>query len=228
MLIGGFQKMTMLDYPTKIACTIFTHGCNFRCPFCHNARLVVREPDLIDENEILSYINKRRGVLDGVCISGGEPMLQGDLFDFMKKVKDMGMLIKLDTNGCFPDKLSEAINSGLVDYVAMDIKNCKDKYALTAGLDNIDISKIEKSVDILMSGKIDFEFRTTVTRELHTPADFVKIGEWIKGNEKYYIQSFIDSGELIENSSSPLDMQGLEALKEAVLPYVPNTFLRGV
>lgn len=228
MLIGGFQKMTMLDYPTKIACTIFTHGCNLRCPFCHNARLVVREPDLFDENEILSYINKRRGVLDGVCISGGEPMLQGDLFDFMKKVKDMGMLIKLDTNGCFPDKLSEAINSGLVDYVAMDIKNCKDKYALTAGLDNIDISKIEKSVDILMSGKIDFEFRTTVTRELHTPADFVKIGEWIKGNEKYYIQSFIDSGELIENSSSPLDMQGLEALKEAVLPYVPNTFLRGV
>lgn len=218
----------MLDYPTKIACTIFTHGCNLRCPFCHNARLVVREPDLFDENEILSYINKRRGVLDGVCISGGEPMLQYDLFDFMKKVKDMGMLIKLDTNGCFPDKLSDAINSGLVDYVAMDIKNCKDKYALTAGLDNMDISKIEKSVDILMSGKIDFEFRTTVTRELHTPADFVKIGEWIKGNEKYYIQSFIDSGELIENSSSPLDMQGLEALKEAVLPYVPNTFLRGV
>ncbi|MBO4983435.1 MAG: anaerobic ribonucleoside-triphosphate reductase activating protein [Clostridia bacterium] len=228
MLIGGFQKMTMLDYPTKIACTIFTHGCNFRCPFCHNARLVVREPDLFDENEILSYINKRRGVLDGVCISGGEPMLQGDLFDFMKKVKDMGMLIKLDTNGYFPDKLSDAINSGLVDYVAMDIKNCKDKYALTAGLDNMDISKIEKSVDILMSGKIDFEFRTTVTRELHSPADFVKIGEWIKGNEKYYIQSFIDSGELIENSSSPLDMQGLEALKEAVLPYVPNTLLRGV
>lgn len=218
----------MLDYPTKIACTIFTHGCNFRCPFCHNARLVVREPDLFDENEILSYINKRRGVLDGVCISGGEPMLQGDLFDFMKKVKDMGMLIKLDTNGYFPDKLSDAINSGLVDYVAMDIKNCKDKYALTAGLDNMDISKIEKSVDILMSGKIDFEFRTTVTRELHSPADFVKIGEWIKGNEKYYIQSFIDSGELIENSSSPLDMQGLEALKEAVLPYVPNTLLRGV
>ena len=220
--------MTMLDYPEKIACTIFTHGCNLRCPFCHNARLVVKQPDLFDENEILSYINKRRGVLDGVCISGGEPMLQGDLFKFMERVKETGLLIKLDTNGCFPEKLNEAINLGLVDYVAMDIKNCKDKYALTAGLDNMDISKIEKSVDILMSGKIDFEFRTTVTRELHTPADFVKIGEWIKGNEKYYIQSFIDSGELIENSSSPLDMQGLEALKEAVLPYVPNTFLRGV
>ena len=220
--------MTMLDYPEKIACTIFTHGCNLRCPFCHNARLVVKQPDLFDENEILSYINKRRGVLDGVCISGGEPMLQGDLFKFMERVKETGLLIKLDTNGCFPEKLNEAINLGLVDYVAMDIKNCKDKYALTTGLDNIDISKIEKSVDILMSGKIDFEFRTTVTRELHTPTDFIKIGEWIKGNEKYYIQSFIDSGELIENSSSPLDMQGLEALKEAVLPYVPNTFLRGV
>jgi pyruvate formate lyase activating enzyme len=228
MLIGGFQKMTMLDYPTKIACTIFTHGCNLRCPFCHNARLVINEPDLIDENEILSYINKRRGVLDGVCISGGEPMLQCDLFDFMKKVKDMGMLIKLDTNGCFPDKLSEAISSGLVDYVAMDIKNCREKYAQTAGLEKLDISKIEKSVEILMSGKVDFEFRTTVTKELHTPADFIKIGEWIKGNEKYYIQGFIDSGELIKGGSSPLDNQGLKALLEAVLPYVPNTSLRGI
>ena len=218
----------MLDYPTKIACTIFTHGCNLRCPFCHNARLVINEPDLIDENEILSYINKRRGVLDGVCISGGEPMLQCDLFDFMKKVKDMGMFIKLDTNGCFPDKLSKAISSGLVDYVAMDIKNCREKYAQTVGLEKLDISKIEKSVEILMSGKVDFEFRTTVTKELHTPADFIKIGEWIKGNEKYYIQGFIDSGELIKSGSSPLDNQGLKALLEAVLPYVPNTSLRGI
>ncbi len=228
MLIGGFQKMTMLDYPGKIACTVFTHGCNFRCPFCHNARLVITEPNLIDENEILSYINKRRGILDGVCISGGEPMLQGDLFEFIKKVKDTGLLVKLDTNGYFPDRLKEAIDRGLVDYVAMDIKNCKEKYPLTAGISSLDISKIEKSVDILMSGKIDFEFRTTVTKELHTPNDFKKIGEWIKGSEKYYIQSFTDSGELIKDTSSPLDIQGLKALADAVLPYVPNTSLRGI
>ncbi|MBQ8146499.1 MAG: anaerobic ribonucleoside-triphosphate reductase activating protein [Clostridia bacterium] len=228
MLIGGFQKMTMLDYPGKIACTVFTHGCNLRCPFCHNARLVISEASLIDENEVLSYINRRKGILDGVCISGGEPMLQGDLFSFMERVKETGLLIKLDTNGCFPDKLKEAIDRGLVDYVAMDIKNCREKYSLTAGIDTLDISKIEKSVDILMSGKVDFEFRTTVTKELHTPEDFEKIGIWLKGNEKYYIQSFTDSGELIENSSSPLDIQGLKALKEAVLPYIPNTSLRGV
>ena len=228
MLIGGFQKMTMLDFPGKIACTIFTHGCNFKCPFCHNARLVIKEVDLIDEDEILSYLNKRRGILDGVCISGGEPMLQSDLFDFIKKVKDLGLLVKLDTNGYFPDKLKEAIDQGLVDYVAMDIKNCREKYALTAGNDKIDIANIEKSVAILMSSGIDYEFRTTVTRELHTKEDFTKIGEWIKGAKRYYIQNFVDSHELISDTSSPLDSQGLKALLEAVLPYVPNAELRGV
>lgn len=228
MKIGGFQKMTVLDYPGKVACTVFTHGCNLRCPFCHNARLVVRDEDLIDENEILSYLNKRRGILDGVCISGGEPTLQSDLFDFMKKVKDLGMLIKLDTNGTCPDKLQYAIDNGLVDYVAMDIKNCREEYAKTCGLSEMDISKIEKSVEILMQGGVDYEFRTTVTKELHTPDDFAKIGQWIKGAKRYYIQSFVDSGDIILEGLNPLDLQGLKALSEAVSPYVPSVELRGV
>ncbi len=228
MKIGGFQKMTVLDYPGKVACTVFTHGCNLRCPFCHNARLVVRDEDLIDENEILSYLNKRRGILDGVCISGGEPTLQSDLFDFMKKVKDLGMLIKLDTNGTCPDKLQYAIDNGLVDYVAMDIKNCREEYAKTCGLSEMDISKIEKSVEILMQGGVDYEFRTTVTKELHTPDGFTKIGQWIKGAKRYYIQSFVDSGDIILEGLNPLDLQGLKALLGAVLPYVPSVELRGV
>lgn len=228
MKIGGFQKMTVLDYPGKVACTVFTHGCNLRCPFCHNARLVVRDEDLIDENEILSYLNKRRGILDGVCISGGEPTLQSDLFDFMKKIKDLGMLIKLDTNGTCPDKLQYAIDNGLVDYVAMDIKNCREEYAKTCGLSKMDISKIEKSVEILMQSGIDYEFRTTVTKELHTPDDFAKIGQWIKGAKRYYIQSFVDSGDIILEGLNPLDLQGLKALSEAVSPYVPSVELRGV
>ena len=228
MKIGGFQKMTVLDYPGKVACTVFTHGCNLRCPFCHNARLVVRDEDLIDENEILSYLNKRRGILDGVCISGGEPTLQNDLFDFMKKIKDLGMLIKLDTNGTCPDKLQYAIDNGLVDYVAMDIKNCREEYAKTCGLSKMDISKIEKSVEILMQGGVDYEFRTTVTKELHTPDDFAKIGQWIKGAKRYYIQSFVDSGDIILEGLNPLDLQGLKALLGAVLPYVPSVELRGV
>lgn len=228
MKIGGFQKMTVLDYPGKVACTVFTHGCNLRCPFCHNARLVVRDEDLIDENEILSYLNKRRGILDGVCISGGEPTLQNDLFDFMKKIKDLGMLIKLDTNGTCPDKLQYAIDNGLVDYVAMDIKNCREEYAKTCGLSKMDISKIEKSVEILMQSGVDYEFRTTVTKELHTPDDFAKIGQWIKGAKRYYIQSFVDSGDIILEGLNPLDLQGLKALSEAVSTYVPSVELRGV
>ena len=231
MQIGGFQKMTMLDYPGKIAATVFTYGCNLRCPFCHNASLVIDENQLFSEDEILSYLDNRKKILDGVCISGGEPMLQADLFDFIKKIKSMGYLVKLDTNGTFPTKLKEAIDQGLIDYVAMDIKNCREKYALTAGRrcdsSEFDIEKIEKSVEILMSSGIDYEFRTTVTRELHTPEDFVKIGEWIKGAKRYYIQNFVDSGNLIENSSTPLDTQELKALLSAVSPYVEHASIRG-
>ena len=228
MIIGGFQKMTVQDFPGKVACIIFTHGCNFKCPFCHNAALVTQESDFIEQEEIFAYLNKRKGILDGVCISGGEPFVQGDeLFDLMRKIKEMGFLVKLDTNGYFPDKLKYAIDMGLVDYVAMDIKNSLEKYNMTAGINTLNTENIKKSIDIIMSSGIDYEFRTTVTKELHTPEDFVKIGELIKGAKRYYIQNFVDSGCLIANTSSPLDNQGLKALLEAVSPYIDSASVRG-
>lgn len=228
MIIGGFQKMTVQDFPGKIACIIFTHGCNFRCPFCHNATLVTEESDQFTEDEILSYLIKRQGVLDGVCISGGEPLIHGEeIFSLMQKIKDLGYLIKLDTNGYLPNRLQQALDRGLVDYVAMDIKNCLDKYPQTAGLGSIDTESIKKSIDIIKESGIDYEFRTTVTKELHTPQDFVKIGELIRGAKRYYIQNFLDSGNTIAEGSSPLDNQGLKALLEAVLPYVENSAIRG-
>ena len=227
MLIGGFQKMTVLDFPGKIACTVFTHGCNLLCPFCHNARLVIDKSDLFDENEILAYINKRKGLLDGVCVTGGEPLLQADIFEFIKKIKDMGMLVKLDTNGTFPDKLKYAIDNSLVDYVAMDIKNSPEKYAQTTGKENLELEKIKKSVEILLEGRVEYEFRTTVTKEMHKIEDFEKIGELIKGAERYYIQNFSDSGFLIGEGLSPLDSKGLKALLDTISPYVKSAEIRG-
>lgn len=228
MIIGGFQKMTVQDFPGKIACIIFTYGCNFRCPFCHNASLVVDEATAFTEEEILSYLIKRHGVLDGVCISGGEPLIHGEeIFSLMKKIKELGYLIKLDTNGYLPDKLQYAINENLVDYVAMDVKNCLEKYPSTAGMDKIDTENIKKSIDIIRSSGIDYEFRTTVTKELHTTDDFTKIGQLIKGAKRYYIQNYQDSSNVLQKGSSPLDNQGISALLEAVLPYVPNAAIRG-
>lgn len=209
--------MTMLDYPGKVACTIFTYGCNFRCPFCHNASLVTDAPKFISEDEVLSYLSKRAGILDGVCISGGEPLLQKDIFEFMKNVKDKGLLVKLDTNGSFPDKLKYAIDEKLVDYVAMDIKNSKDKYAMTVGVDNFDITPIEKSVELLINGDIDFEFRTTITKELHSEEDIRKIGTWIKGAPKYFLQNFENTGNLIKegfNAHDPETLKGFARLLE--------------
>ena len=166
--------------------------------------------------------------MDGVVISGGEPLLHGEaVFELMREIKSLGYLIKLDTNGFFPDKLDFAIKSGLVDYVAMDIKNCEEKYAQTAGIKDLNFENIKKSIDVITSSGIDYEFRTTVTRELHTPQDFEKIGILIKGAKRYYIQNFVDSGNLIAEGSSPLDTQGLNALLEAVLPYVESASIRG-
>ena len=228
MIIGGLQKMTMLDFPGKIACTVFTQGCNFKCPFCHNRGLVLSEEDIINEETVFSYLKKRVGILDGVCVTGGEPLLQKDIFEFLKKIKDLGLLVKLDTNGYLPNKLSYAIENGLVDYVAMDIKNCPEKYAMTSGVDNLDIEAIKKSVDILKEGKVPYEFRTTVTRELHTEEDMKKIGEWIYGAMGYYIQNYRDSENVLCKGLSSLENQELEALLSSVLPYVPTASLRGV
>ena len=192
MNIQGLQKMTLLDYPGKIAATVFTGGCNFRCPYCHNASLVLHAEDAQDipEEDFFAFLSKRIGLLDGVCISGGEPLLQEDIRRFISEIKSLGFLVKLDTNGSFPSKLKELVSSGLIDYVAMDIKNFPAGYARTAGTTVDVLSKIEKSVDFLLGNPVKYEFRTTVVKGFHTKEDFIAIGKWIQGAQRYFLQSF--------------------------------------
>ena len=229
MIIKGLQKTTLLDFPGKVACTVFTAGCNFRCPFCHNASLVIspNTSEVLSEEEIFAFLKKRRGILDGVCITGGEPLLQRDIEEFIQKIRDLGLAVKLDTNGAYPERLKSIIDRALVDYVAMDIKNSKEKYALTAGAD-VDIEKISESVEILMSSDVDYEFRTTIVRELHSPDDINAIGKWIRGAKKYFLQSFTDSGELIGDGYSAHSPQDMGALLDIAKQYVPSAALRGI
>lgn len=230
MNVSGFQKLTLLDYPNHVACTVFTGGCNLRCPFCHNALLVTKldKNAFIDEEEVFSLLKKRKGVLDGVAITGGEPLLQKDIKDFIYKVKSLGFLVKLDTNGTFPAELEGLIDEKLVDYVAMDIKNCKEKYALTSGLERMDITSVEKSVEILLKGAVDYEFRTTVVKQFHTEEDIEKISEWIKGAKNYFLQDFVDSGNLISGGFSSVGKEKLLKMQERAKKMLPSTFIRGV
>ena len=228
MYIKGLQKLTLLDYPDKMACTVFTAGCNFKCPFCHNASLVFnRDDDRISEQEFFDFLSKRVGVIDGVCITGGEPTLQTDIVQFIKKIKELGFLVKLDTNGYRPDMLKFLVDNKLIDYVAMDIKNCKEKYPLTSGVENIDVSFIEQSVEYLLADNVDYEFRTTVVKEYHTLDDMIKIGEWIKGAKKYYLQAFVDSGNLICDGLSSYDKNDMQNLLNMIKPRIPSTKIRG-
>lgn len=202
MIIAGLIKTTLLDYPEHVAATVFTGGCNFRCPYCHNGEFVKRVSSL-SEDEVLGFLTKRVNILEGVCISGGEPTIQPDLPDFISRIKELGYSVKLDTNGTNPDMLKELISGGLVDYVAMDIKNSPEKYAMTAGITeekarNRLLENVHTSIDILKEGHIPCEFRTTVVRELHTADDIKKIDKLIAGAPKYYIQSFKDSENVIE------------------------------
>ncbi len=230
MKFNGFQKLTLLDYPTKVACTLFTAGCNFRCPFCHNASLVTHiENDYVyDEDEILDFLEKRQGILDGVCITGGEPLLQEGIGDFIERVKELGYSVKLDTNGSFPEKLIELAESKLIDYVAMDIKNCKEKYARTAGITDLQIRNIEKSVEFLLSGKIPYEFRTTVVSQFHTPQDIEEIAKWIKGADKYFLQNFVDSGDLIEEGLCAVSPETMQNMRAKAAKFIPNVEVRGI
>lgn len=230
MQFSGFQKLTLLDFPEKTACTLFTAGCNFRCPFCHNAGLVthIDNTNFFTEEYVLEYLKKRKGILDGICITGGEPLMHKELPDFIKKVKDLGYLVKLDTNGSYPERLEELINSGLIDYVAMDIKNSKEKYATTADCSTELLAKIEKSVELLKQKKIDFEFRTTVVKEYHEPDDIKKIAEWIRGADKYFLQNFIDSGDLIKNNLSAHPRETLEFMRSLAQDIIPKVEIRGI
>ena len=230
MNFNGFQKLTLLDYPGHVACTLFTAGCNFRCPFCHNASLVthIGDSEHYSEEFVLDYLSKRKGIIDGVCITGGEPLLHDGLKDFIKKVKDMDYLVKLDTNGYLPDSLISLVDNGLVDYVAMDIKNSKEKYVLSAGIDSLDITQIEKSVSFLLENHVEYEFRTTVVNELHTLQDIESAAEWISGAQKYFLQSFTDSGDLICDNLSAVETQTIKMMQEVASKYVKNVEIRGI
>ena len=227
MNIQSFQKLTLLDFPGKMACTVFTGGCNFRCPFCHNASLV-NEPTCHTScaDEVLEYLNKRKGILDGVCITGGEPLLQPDLEDYIRKIKDLGYSVKLDTNGYLPDRLGNLLNTGIVDYVAMDIKSSKDNYSNAAGIP-IDIEKIEKSVELLKNGNTPFEFRTTVVKGIHSVNEFKLIAEWIKGTKKYFLQRFKDSGDILGNGCNGFSGAEMNEILNTVKVIIPEAEIRG-
>lgn len=230
MKIAGFQKLTLLDYPGKVACILFTYGCNFACPFCHNSFLVTGDVPVPEysEEEIFNFLKKRHGVLDGVCISGGEPLLHGDLPEFIKKIKELGYPVKLDTNGSMPEKLKGMVQSRLVDYVAMDIKNTFDKYPETTGCENINTDNIKESIDFLMKGYVDFEFRTTVVKEFHSPQDIERISEIISGCDKYYLQNFVDSGNILGNNLHPVDENTLREMKLLASKNVKTAQIRGL
>lgn len=227
MQIKGLQKTTLLDYPGQVACTVFTGGCNFRCPFCHNASLVLapNAVDSIPENEFFAFLSKRKGILDGVCVTGGEPLLQNDIIPFLERIRSMGFKIKLDTNGSFPQRLEEIISLGLVDHIAMDIKNSPEKYRITSGASCLD--QVLESIRIIMDSGVSYEFRTTVVRELHEKEDMEAIGQLIKGAKQYFLQAFKDSEELIGDGFSAYSDEEMEQLLSVVLKYVPSARIRG-
>ena len=230
MLIKGLQKLTLLDFPDKMACTLFTFGCNFRCPFCHNASLVLSDRadnTLISEEEFFTFLSRRKGILEGVCITGGEPTLQPDLPDFIARIKDAGYAVKLDTNGYRPAVLRSLTERGLLDYVAMDVKNSLDRYGETVGITCFDTAPVEESMDFLMEGRVPFEFRTTLVRGLHTEDSLRAMGARLAGQEAFYLQTFVDSGDLIQNNMEGFSPEETRALLAVLRENVPNAQIRG-
>lgn len=228
MEFGGFQKLTLLDFPGKVACILFTKGCNMRCPFCHNNTLVTTptKAEHITEAQVLEYLQKRKGILEGVVVTGGEPLLHNSLGSFLQKVKDLGYTVKLDTNGSLPDKLIALVESGVVDYVAMDIKNSFEKYEQTCGTSEIEISDIKKSIDFLLQGKVDYEFRTTVVQGEHTVDDIKSICETIKGAKKYFLQNFVDSGDTIKSGLSAVSTETMQQMCAISTNFVESCSVR--
>ena len=230
MKICVLNKTTLLDYPGKVAATIFLGGCNFRCPFCQNSSLVLhadREPEL-SQDEIFSFLEKRRGILEGVCITGGEPSLNDNLEEFIRKIRSLGYAVKLDTNGSRPYILKDLVRKNLLDKIAMDIKACPENYGNVSGLLYPDLDSIRESVDFLMEGHVDYEFRTTVVRELHTEKDFRKIGQWIKGAKAYYLQAYKDSKEVLQPGFSSYSLKELENFRNILLETIHLVEIRGI
>ena len=225
MQIGGLQKLTLLDFPGNVACTVFLQGCNFRCPFCHNSALVLGT-EAITRESVLAFLKQRQGLLDGVAITGGEPLLSAGLEDFLREIRSLGYKIKLDTNGCFPKRLEQIISAGLADYVAMDIKNAPEKYDLTAGAVGF-LPAVRESASLLLDGKISYEIRTTVD-ELHEPEDFHAIGQWLSGAQQYFLQCFTDSGEILQPGLHAPSKEKLEKCLAIAGQYISNTHIRGI
>ncbi|MBP5466953.1 MAG: anaerobic ribonucleoside-triphosphate reductase activating protein [Clostridia bacterium] len=229
MDIFGLEKLSLVDYDGLIAATVFTAKCNFRCGFCHNAALVLDYNAIppIRESEVLDYLKKRKGVLEGLCITGGEPTLNPDLPEFIKKVKDIGYSVKVDTNGTNPEMVKLLVKEGLADYFAVDIKNDKENYAEIIGFKAFDTSKVEKTVEFLLSGKTRYEFRTTLIAEYHKAENIKRIAEWIKGADKYFMQKFKSGENCISQNLSPVPTETAEKFAETVRPYVKRVDLRG-
>ena len=231
MFLAGIQKLSLLDYPGLVACTLFTRGCNFRCPWCHNADLVLPERAglLLETEEVLAFLRRRRGVLDGVCVSGGEPLLHAEVPDLLRRLKEYGYRVKLDTNGCFPEKLRKLVEEKLVDFVAMDIKNGPSHYAETVGVPGADLGPVEESKNYLLTKPVAYEFRTTVVRGLHTELSLREAAEWIRGADAWFLQQFRDSGALVRaeglGAFSPEEMRHMQQLLKNTIPAVE---LRGV
>ncbi len=230
MKIGGFQKTSLLDYPDRISAIVWTSGCNFRCPFCYNKSLALGTADLFPEEEILSFLSKRRTMLEGVVISGGEPFLQEDLVDFIKKIKDLRLLVKVDTNGAFPERLAGLLERHLVDYIAMDVKAPKEKYSQLTGA-KIDVAKIEESVELLKTKAPAYEFKTTFIPELLTKEDIIEIAQWLKGADAYFLQQFKIKTPLLSSTletTVPYPREYLlDTLKE-IKPFYKRCAIRGV
>ena len=234
MKISGLQKMTLLDFPGKVACTVFLQGCNFRCPFCHNSGLLdCSAPGEITQEYLLDFLKKRKGLLDGVCITGGEPTVQPDLPQLLQEIKDLGYSIKLDTNGTHPDTLENLVSTGLIDYVAMDIKNCPRRYAEAAGLPRFPLEKVEQSIRFLMKGFLPFEFRTTVVEEFHDDAAIAEIAQWLqdlvpgKKPDHYFLQPFADRDSVLQTGLHTPNPLTLQYFSQLLAPIAKNVCVRG-
>ncbi len=229
MKINGYEKFSMVDFEGKICCTVFTGGCNMRCPFCHNGALVIGDvkSGQIDDAEVMDYLKKRKGLVDAVSVTGGEATLQPDLADFLRRVKDLGYITKLDTNGLRPDVLRNLLSDGLVDYVAMDVKNSPEKYEFTTGLKSVDLDKINLSMRIIKDSGVNHEYRTTIIKEFHTAEDMMKIADWISGAKAYYMQNYKDSEGCISHGYHPIEKEVAQEFMKAFEGKVGKVGLRG-
>ena len=233
MVIAGLQKMTLLDYPGKVACTVFLQGCNFRCPFCHNRDLLDTAPETIATHELLAFLQTRQGLLDAVCISGGEPTLHADLEDLIRSIKALGYAVKLDTNGSRPAVLKRLVSNGLLDYVAMDVKNSPTEYGVTVGLKAVNLEAIAESLSFLLGDAVDYELRTTVADELHSEQSFSELGEWLsrlspeKKAKRFFLQSYVDRDSVLCAGLHAPSKEKIAALRDILAPHVSEIFIRG-